>query len=450
MQEESFRYNGYVDLLILIVIFSSALLFGQGGHSDFPAPLMGAPKDAADLHDPVSELVRKIDQGKVKLEFDEDRGYLPSILRELHIPLSSQMLVFSKTSLQHKYINPQTPRAIFFNDNTYAGFVPDGSLMELSAVDPKRGAVFYTLDQSKGSKPRLVRNEDCVQCHATPATLGVPGHLVRSVFTRTDGAVAMRAKSFLTDHRSQIDDRWGGWYVTGTLERDLHMGNAFLRDADDPGNFDRKPGTAIKELGGRFHDDRYLSNHSDAVALMVLEHQAYLHNLLARLHYDARQLDADELANLDASQLAAQIEEVLRYILFAEEAPLKGKIAGSSKFAAEFETRGPHDKKGRSLRQFDLKTRMFRYPCSYLIYSEAMSALPKPVKQRIYNRLAEILSARGSVILRLTPADRLAIAEILRDTHPEFAAAWQGLSLPANRVKMIPASNVQHSVDDSR
>ena len=450
LQENSFVYNGYVDLVILIAIFGSSFLFGQGGHADFPAPLVGAPKDATDLHDPVTELVRRIDQGKVKLEFDEERGFLPSILRELHIPLSSQMLVFSKTSLQHKYINPQTPRAIFFNDNTYAGFVPDGSLMELSAVDPKRGAVFYTLDQSKGSKPRLVRNEDCVQCHATPATLGVPGHLVRSVFTRTDGAVAMRAKSFLTDHRSPIEDRWGGWYVTGTFERDLHMGNAFLRDADDPGNFDRKPGTEVKELGGRFHDDRYLSHHSDPVALMVLEHQAYLHNLLARLQYDAGQQSAEEFANLGASPLAAQIEEVLRYMLFSDEAPLKGKISGSSKFASEFEVRGPRDSKGRSLRQFDLKTRMFRYPCSYLIYSDAMSALPKAVKQRLYRRLAEILSDRNPGAWKPAPADRQAIAGILRDTHPEFAAAWRGLSLPANGVKVVPASNVQHAIGNSR
>ena len=448
--DRSGGYNGYVDLVILIAIFGSSILFGQGGHADFPAPLVGAPKDATDLHDPITELVRRIDQGKVKLEFDEERGYLPSILRELHIPLSSQMLVFSKTSLQHKYINPQTPRAIFFNDNTYAGFVPDGSLMELSGVDPKRGAVFYTLDQSKGSKPRLVRNEDCVQCHATPATLGVPGHLVRSVFTRTDGAVAMRAKSFLTDHRSPIEHRWGGWYITGTFERDLHMGNAFLRDADDPGSFDRKPGTAIKELGGRFHDDRYLSHHSDPVALMVLEHQAYLHNLLARLQYDAGQQGAEELANIAASPLAAQIEEVLRYMLFADEAPFKGKITGSSKFASEFEVRGPRDSHGRSLRQFDLKTRMFRYPCSYLIYSQAMAALPKHVKQRLYRRLAEILSAPGSGPGLLTPALRQDIAGILLDTHPDFAVVWRGLSLSANRVKVVPAANVQHPVRNSR
>ena len=225
------------------------------------------------------------------------------------------------------------------------------------------------------------------------------------------------------------------------------MGNAFLREADDPSNFDRRPGTALKELGGRFHDDRYLSHHSDAVALMVLEHQAYLHNLLARLHYDARQQDAAESANLAASPLAVQIEEVLRYILFIEETPLKGNIAGSTKFASEFETRGPRDKKGRSLRQFDLKTRMFRYPCSYLIYSEAIAELPKPVKQRLYTRLAEILAGKSPEFGKLTPSDRQAISEILRDTNPDFASA---LLLRPNRVQVIPASNVKHAIANSR
>ena len=164
-----------MDLFVLIIAVGlSSAAFGQGNHADFPPPLVRPPSSAADLHDPVTELARRMEQGKTTLEFHPDFGFLPAILRELRIPVSSQMLVFSKTSLQHKFINPQTPRAIFFNDSVYAGFVPDGSLMELSAVDPQRGAVFYTIDQMKGSRPRMVKNEDCVQCHSTPATLGIP------------------------------------------------------------------------------------------------------------------------------------------------------------------------------------------------------------------------------------------------------------------------------------
>lgn len=407
-----------MDLFVLIIAIGlSVAAFGQGNHADFPPPLVRPPSSAADLHDPVTELARRMEQGKTTLEFHPDFGFLPAILRELRIPVSSQMLVFSKTSLQHKFINPQTPRAIFFNDSVYAGFVPDGSLMELSAVDPQRGAVFYTIDQMKGSRPRMVKNEDCVQCHSTPATLGIPGHMVRSVFTRTDGTASMRAPSYLSDHRSPIEERWGGWFVSGKLEGDLHMGNAFLREADDPAAYDRKPGSQMKDISTRFHSERYLTPDSDVVALMVLEHQVRLHNLIARLHYDASQ----ELP------LDAEIEELLRYLLFVDEAPLKGAVAGSTKFAAEFEHRGPKDSKGRSLRQFDLKTRMFRYPCSYLIYSDTFAALPKRVKQTLYKRLADILAGRegSAVYAKLKPADRKVIAEILRDTNVEFATAWR-------------------------
>ena len=249
---------------------------------------------------------------------------------------------------------------------------------------------------------------------------------MRSVFTRPDGTVATRARSFLTDHRSPLEDRWGGWYVSGSLANNLHMGNALLREADDPAMFDRKPGSQLKNLANHFHSDRYLTPDSDVVALMVLEHQVRLHNLLGRLQYDSNQ-DAEYLQHVEASPLAAEIEELLRYLLFIDEAPLKGPISGSTKFAAEFEKLGPRDSKGRSLRQFDLRTRMFRYPCSYLIYSDALAAIPKPVKLHLYARLAEILSGKDhtAAYAKLTSADRQAIADILLNTNTEFATAWR-------------------------
>src|ERR1051326_4058392 len=57
-------------------------------------------------NDPITALQKKIDSGQVKLTFDEAHGYLPAVLRELHIPVSSQMLVFSKTSFQRDLISP--------------------------------------------------------------------------------------------------------------------------------------------------------------------------------------------------------------------------------------------------------------------------------------------------------------------------------------------------------
>jgi hypothetical protein len=369
------------------------------------------------LNDAVTKLVRRLDAGTTTLPFDAQRGFLPAVLRELQLPVSSQVLVFSKTSLQYMSITPQTPRAIYFNDDVYAGFVPDGRLIELSAVDPQIGPVFYTLTQSPTARPHLVTNADCVQCHATPATMSLPGYLVRSVFVRPDGQVAPRTRSFLTDHRSPMDERWGGWYVSGTFSGDVHMGNAVLRDSQDEADFDRVPGTSMTRaaVSAHFRSERYPSGDSDVVALMVLEHQVRMHNLIAKLKYDAtgkRPLDAD-------------VEDLLRYMLFVDEPALAGPVAGPTTFAADFERRGPADSRGRSLRQFDLRTRLFRYPCSYLIYSEAFLSLPGPVKQDIYRRLDDILSGRDAteVFARLPLPDRIAIGEILRATLPEFAAA---------------------------
>jgi hypothetical protein len=401
--------------LLLAAILSATIAVAQGGHADAPPPLVEPPRDASQLNDAVTKLVRRLDAGQTTLPFDPQRGFLPAVLRELRLPVSSQVLVFSKTSLQYLYITPQTPRALYFNDDVYAGFVPDGRLIELSAVDPGLGPVFYTLTQSPGARPHLVTNADCIQCHATAATMSLPGYLVRSVFARPDGQVAPRVRSFLTDHRSPMEERWGGWYVTGTFSGDVHMGNAVLRNGEDDAAFDRAPGTNMKNVASHFRSERYLSSESDVVALMVLEHQAHMHNLLTKLHYDASQ----------ALPLDADIEDLLRYALFVDEAPLKGPVAGTTTFAADFERRGPKDPQGRSLRQFDLRTRLFRYPCSYLIYSDAFLSLPTAVKQRIYGRLGDILSGRdrSEAFARLQPADRTAIAEILRTTHPEFAGA---------------------------
>ena len=386
------------------------------GHADIPATVVGPPQDDAQLKDAVTALVRRVETGKTRLEFQPGTGFLRALLRELHIPLSSQVLVFSKTSLQHQVITPQNPRAIYFNDDVYVGFVPDGGLMELSAVDPSIGAVFYTQMQAAGaSRPGLVRNHDCVQCHATAVTEGVPGHVLRSVFTRPDGQVASGTVSFLTDHRSPLEQRWGGWYVTGSLSGDMHMGNAVFRMGDDVASFDREPGTRMRSLTGRVRTDRYPSAESDLVALMVLDHQVHMHNLIAQLRHAA----------VAGEPWTERVEELLRYTLFVDEAPLKGPVSGPTEFAAEFAKQGPTDPAGRSLRQFDLRTRMFRYPCSYLIYSDAFLGLPDEVKQRFYVRLGEILSGADSspAFARLQPAERTAIADILRATHKEFAAS---------------------------
>ena len=106
---------------------------------------------------PVARLQKRIEQGQANLKYDPVYGYLDSILDELRVPKSSQILVFSKTSSQRERISPKTPRAIYFNHEVYLGWIPGSPTLELSCVDPKLGAVFYTMEQKETAKPRIVR-----------------------------------------------------------------------------------------------------------------------------------------------------------------------------------------------------------------------------------------------------------------------------------------------------
>ena len=183
----------------------------------------------------------------------------------------------------------------------------------------------------------------------------------------------------------------------------------------------------------------YLTPHSDLVALMVLEHQAEMHNRLTAANYQTRlaHRDADVLNDLDnvprgrltegtARRVDSAAEQLVQYLLFCGETRLTGELKGTSRFATEFAARGPRDSKGRSLRDFDLKTRLFKYPCSYLIYSAAFDALPASVKERVYRRLWDVLSGKetGKEYAHLTAEDRRAIREIVSATRTGLPDYW--------------------------
>ncbi len=337
--------------------------------------------------------------------------YLRSLLQELKIPIESQVLVFSKTSFQRDLISSERPRAIYFNDDVYVGSVQEAPVLEISVADPVLGPLFYTLDQEKTERPKLEsRNTECIQCHGTGMlTDGLPGHMMRSVVTDHDGAPILSSGSYVTTDQSPLSDRWGGWYFTGSLGKQPNMG----------------VNLNARESGNRVDTTRYLSPSSDAVALMVLAHQTRVHNYIAelnavtRMFLGSKTLSDDEIRN----RIDRTIEPLVHAMLFAGEAQLTSPISGSTAFASQFEKRGPYDHQGRSLRQFDLTKRLFRYPCSYLIYSDAFDALSTPVKVRIYQRVIEVLSGRDRTqdFNTLSATDRKAILEILRDTKPDFA-----------------------------
>ncbi|HET6882349.1 MAG TPA: hypothetical protein VFI31_19445 [Pirellulales bacterium] len=395
----------------------------------------------APVDNPVSRLQMKLDSGEASIRYDDEHGYLADVLRELGVSPSSQVLVFSKTSFQRSKISRRTPRAVYFNDDSYVGFCQQGEVIEVSTADPRQGAIFYTLRQEAVEKPTFQRQtHDCLQCHASSKTQDVPGHLVRSVFPDAQGMPVFNAGTFNTNHESPLKERWGGWFVTGTHGRQTHMGNVIVTNRQRPELLETAAGANVTDLATLVDTSPYLTPHSDIVALMVLEHQVKMHNLITAANYQARMaLHYEEsinkalgrpdgyLSESTQSRFKSPAEKLLRYLLFVDEAPLEGRIAGTSGFVDEFAARGPRDKQGRSLRDFDLEHRLFKYPCSYEIYSAAFDGLPKVVKDYVYRRLHEVLTGKDqtSDFARLSASDRRAILEILIDTKPGLPDYWQ-------------------------
>jgi hypothetical protein len=389
----------------------------------------------------VTQLQRKLDARHARLAYDEDHGYLKSVLRELGVPLSSQVLVFSKTSLQRQRIGPKTPRAIYFNDDVYVGFCRHGDVLEVSAADPKLGAVFYTLDQEENRQPRFRRRGDsCLICHGSSLTQNCPGHLVRSLYVDREGLPLLALGSTRVDHTTPFAERWGGWYVTGTSGKQVHRGNQVLPARSREAPADNRAGVNVTDLRSTFTVANYPTPHSDLVALLVLEHQTEMHNRITRAGFETRmalhqQEEFDRILQRKTKGLSESTlrrikdccEPLLEYLLFSGEARLTEKVQGTSRFAAEFAARGPKDKQGRSLRAFDLKRRLFRYPCSYLIYSKAFDGLPAPAKEYVYRRLLEVLDGkdRQAAFAHLSAADRKAIREILCETKPDLPKEWK-------------------------
>ncbi len=389
----------------------------------------------------IERLKQRIDQGSATLKFDSQRGYLPSVLQELNVSTTTQMLVFSKTSLQRQRIAPETPRALYFNDDVYVGFCQAGEVLEISAVDPQLGTVFYTLEQENSDKPKFVRQTDsCLLCHGSSQSQGIPGNLVRSVFPDAGGFPILSSGSFRIDQTSPVEKRWGGWYVTGEHGTQKHLGNLIVRGKQEPEEIDNSQGHNVTDLSSRFDVSAYLTPHSDIVALMVLEHQTMAHNLLTQANFTTRQaLHYQATLNRELheppehrwastlSRIKSVGEPLVKYLLFSGEARLQCPIKGTSGFAEHFARQGPRDSQGRSLRDLDLQTRLFKYPCSYLIYSPAFDALPADVRDFVLQRLWTILQGEDQSpdFAHLTAADRTAIRQILLGTKPNLPDYWR-------------------------
>ena len=384
----------------------------------------------APLKNDIEQLRLKLESGETKLTFDDKHGYLPDILKNLGVPTSSQVLVFSKTSFQKELINAKKPRALYYNEQSYIGWVNGSDTLEFTAVDENVGAVFYTLEQKKTEFPKIVRNnDDCLDCHSSARTQSVPGVMIRSIFLdKTDSL-----KTNVVNHRTSFNERWGSWYVTGNSGSMKHLGNIVNSKGQDQKHHN------ISSLKDFFNTEEYPLDQSDIVSLMVLEHQIHMSNLLTRANFRTRvTLHRQEGINKRKGHVEGHISEyaldeikrncesVVKYMLFSDETKLTDQISGNPDFIAQFQKDSLKDSKNRSLKEFNLKNRIFEYPLSYMVYTDQFDAIPKIAKEYIYQRLFDILSNKDKSddFKHLTSQMRQDIFEIFKQTKKDLPDYW--------------------------
>ena len=349
------------------------------------------------VSDVVTLLLRDVNDGRTKLSFEGEQGFLRSLLEKLDVPVESQILLFSKTGIQHPFTSPERPRALYFNDRVVVGYIPGAPMIEMASHDATQGVIFQTVMQTPFVPLQSARSDRCAGCHLSGNTMFVPGILVRSNFTGADGRTMPALGNFIIDHRTPLEQRWGGWYVTGTHGAARHMGNAVVTDPSKPegaigeATLNRLALPALVESGS------YPRQTSDIAALMVFDHQGRAINLLTSLGWEARVAKAEGRLDFSTGELRDLARETAEYFAFVDEAKLASPIHGVSEFQKTFSTTGPRDRKGRSLRALDLQTRLFTYRCSYMIYSPAFDALLPEAKAAVFSRLREMITDRDTI-----------------------------------------------------
>lgn len=427
-----------IQLGLAIASAMPAGVFAQGS-PDYEQPPVAysatAPADA------LAALQGRIVSGELPFAGGEKEA-LQTLLAALGVPVESQMLVFSRTSLQRGRIRPERPRALYFSDSVYVGWVP-GGLMEVAAVDPQLGPVFYSLEagEMKTVPPKIVRDTDCLRCHGGTFVRDIPGVFARSVFPDAGGDPLLRHGTMLVDDETPFAQRWGGWYVTGYRGREPHRGNAFAREQGDQLVF-TPAGARPDELSAFFETASYLRPTSDVVALLVFEHQMAVQNSLTKAAFAARRMTAyqhglqatfkepvsDEPAyDSVKSVFASAVQEVVDRLLFRGAAPLPEGIVAGGEFEKMFARAAPRSQGGHSLKDLRLRDQLFAQRCSHLIYSESFRALPETLRGRILDRLHAALVSRDPQdrYAYLPAAEKARILEILTETHPDARARWR-------------------------
>jgi hypothetical protein len=419
-----------VKLNLLFSLFLPALLLAEDEYEQAPINYSETePRDAA------YDLERLMNSGKVKLDRKNAWSLLKGLLQQFQIPEESQVMVFSKTSKQNDRISPQTPRVIYFGDNAYVGYSVGGAL-EISTVDPKLGPIFYLLDPHVDeNKPlHFERDQSCLSCHGGPFTPEVPGVIVRSVFPGAEGHPIMSQGSTVVDTTTPFSDRWGGWYVTGKHGAMLHRGNVTATEnADNTCDMPIEKGANVTDLTSLFDTSPYPRKKSDIVALMVLEHQTSVQNVLTKANHTAMramhmqeslQKELGERVQKEPTGTARRIidhsaDDVIEALFFKDEAALPdGGIEGDEAFPIAFSAKAPKSADGRSLKDMQLLTRLFKYRCSYMVYSLTFQHLTPPLKRTVLTRMKEVLAGTdgSGQFGYLGESERAHIINILKET----------------------------------
>jgi hypothetical protein len=370
---------------------------------------------------------------------DDEKEILRLLLAELDVPISSQLLVFSRTSLQRDRISPTNPRAIYYSDTCYVGWVP-GGLIEITAIDPQLGPTFYAIDPRKPARTRglkFERDSDCLRCHGGHFIRGIPGVFARSVFPDSTGEPIFKFGSTLVDYRTPFEKRWGGWYVTGEHGRTQHRGNIIATEADNQVVFPTADGANVTDLSPYFDTDRYLAPTSDIVSFLVFEHQLAVQNAITKasmearrmLHYQAGLQKAfDEPITNEPeydsvkSVFSSVTREVVDALLSKDEAALPFGIKGIPEFDRDYASEALKSRDGKSLRDLTVRRHLYRYRCSPLIYSPMFQAMPAPLKKQIFETLADALhpDATDERYGYIKADERAEIFAILHDTLPDI------------------------------
>jgi hypothetical protein len=423
-----------------IFFLSLSLGLVPGAEEPFERPPINY--SSATPQDAISALQAKMASGQVKLEGD-DRKIVRTLLAALGVPEASQMLVFSKTSFQKDRIDPAHPRAVYFSDEAYVGWCP-GGLVELAAIDPVLGPVFYSFDpQMTPEKRRFERDADCLRCHGGPFVRDIPGLLARSVFTDADGQPLLSLGSELVDGSTPIEKRWGGWYVTALRGGPRHRGNLILSSEGSPTPAAMAAGASLRTLERLVDTRPYLVPTSDIVALLVFEHQVSVQNVLTKANQQCLQMMAyqtgiqkdlkepvtDEPSYESVRHVFADAsQQVLDALLCKDEAPLPaGGIAGVGGFAQLFGSEAKSAGAGAALKQLDLEHRLLKYRCSYIIQTPSFDRLQPALRRRVLQRLHRVLTDPLSEprYQYLEPGERDVIRRVLSASLRDLPAKWR-------------------------